>query len=240
MIKVLGYSIDTNLPQITTTKTVVNTINPHSYCVTKNDEDFENALKSSDYILPDGSGIVLAVKILLGKNIAKIAGADLHYHLLVELNRISGKVFYLGASQKTLNLIQNRIAYDFPNIMVQTYSPPYKQEFTEEDNQEMRDQVNAFTPDVLFVGMTAPKQEKWVNKNKDFLDAKIIASIGAVFDFYAGTVKRPGKVWIKLGLEWLPRLCREPKRLWRRNFISSPLFLFYVFMEKLRLIINRK
>ena len=66
------------------------------------------------------------------------------------------------------------------------------------------------------------------------IDAKVIASIGAVFDFYAGTVKRPGKFWIQLGLEWLPRLLREPRRLWRRNFVSTPLFLFYVLQEKLK------
>jgi N-acetylglucosaminyldiphosphoundecaprenol N-acetyl-beta-D-mannosaminyltransferase len=74
--------------------------------------------------------------------------------------------------------------------------------------------------------MTAPKQEKWVFANKDLLDATVITSIGAVFDFYAGTVKRSSPFWIKIGLEWLPRLVREPKRLWKRNFISTPLFLW--------------
>ena len=98
----------------------------------------------------------------------------------------------------------------------------------------MVEAVNNFKPQILFVGMTAPKQEKWVYTHKSQLDAKIICSIGAVFDFYAGTVKRPGKFWIQLGLEWFPRLLREPKRLWRRNFVSTPLFLWDVCLEKIK------
>ena len=81
--------------------------------------------------------------------------------------------------------------------------------------------------------MTAPKQEKWVYRNKDSISADVIASIGAVFDFYAGTVIRSGPIWIKLGLEWLPRLLKEPKRLWKRNFISTPVFLWDILKEKL-------
>ena len=82
--------------------------------------------------------------------------------------------------------------------------------------------------------MTAPKQEKWIYMNRDKLRAPVICAIGAAFDFYAGTVKRPGKFWIRMGLEWLPRLLREPRRLWRRNFISNPYFLLLVFSEKVK------
>ena len=92
--------------------------------------------------------------------------------------------------------------------------------------------VNKCKPDILFVGMTAPKQEKWVHTNNTFLDVKVITCIGAVFDFYAGTVKRSSPFWIKLGLEWLPRLLREPKRLWKRNFVSTPLFLWDLLKAK--------
>jgi N-acetylglucosaminyldiphosphoundecaprenol N-acetyl-beta-D-mannosaminyltransferase len=80
--------------------------------------------------------------------------------------------------------------------------------------------------------MTAPKQEIWVHQHKASVNANIIASIGAAFDFYAGTVKRPGPFWIKLGLEWFIRLWVEPKRLWKRNFVSTPLFLWDLLKEK--------
>ncbi|MDF4221138.1 WecB/TagA/CpsF family glycosyltransferase [Maribacter sp. M208] len=109
--------------------------------------------------------------------------------------------------------IGERLKVDYPNVTFGIYSPPYKPEFSEEDNSKMIEAVNAFQPDVLFVSMTAPKQEKWSHANKDLLVAKIICSIGAVFDFYAGTVECPNKIWQDLGLEWLGRLLKEPKRM---------------------------
>ena len=108
-----------------------------------------------------------------------------------------------------------------------------KTEFSKEDSRKMIQEVNQFNLDILFVGMTAPKQEKWVASNKSNLNATIIVSIGAVFDFYAGTVKRSSSFWIKIGLEWLPRLIKEPKRLWYRNFVSSPMFLWYLLRTKI-------
>ena len=104
---------------------------------------------------------------------------------------------------------------------------------TTKDSNDMTSAVNMTKPDVLFVGMTAPKQEKWVYKNKDSLKVKTICSIGAVFDFYSGNVKRPSSLWISLGLEWLPRFIKEPKRLFRRNMISTPKFIFLVLMSKI-------
>ncbi len=218
-------------------KTIINTVNPHSYCVSKTDSKFRKALKESDILLPDGSGIVLAAKILRGKSIKKIAGADIHKHLLEYANSNKKRVFYLGAAQSTLELIHKRIKEEYPNISVGSYSPPYKSKFSEKDSNKMIQETNEFKPDVLFVGMTAPKQEKWVAAHKDKLDATVVVSIGAVFDFYAGTVKRSSPFWINIGLEWLPRLIKEPKRLWRRNLVSTPMFLYYLGVNKLKSLI---
>jgi N-acetylglucosaminyldiphosphoundecaprenol N-acetyl-beta-D-mannosaminyltransferase len=220
-------------------KCIINTINPHSYCVAKKDKLFEEALLRSDVLLPDGSGIVLAAKVLIGKNIRKIAGADVHQYLLEEANSKNKKVFYLGASQYTLQLIERRIKKEFSNISIGSYSPPYRAEFTKDETLMMITAVNDFNPDFLFVGMTAPKQEKWVYLNKNLINANVITSIGAVFDFYAGTVKRSGEIWIQLGLEWLPRLLRDPKRLWKRNFVSTPTFLWEVVKEKFILMCSK-
>jgi N-acetylglucosaminyldiphosphoundecaprenol N-acetyl-beta-D-mannosaminyltransferase len=165
--------------------------------------------------------------------IQKIAGFDIFMYLMQHLNTTKGSCFFLGASEQTLGLIKARAKKEFPNITFNAYSPPYKFEFTIEDSEEMCRKVNACQPEVLFLGMTAPKQEKWVYEYKDELNATIICSIGAVFDFYAGTVKRPSKFWIKLGLEWLPRFFREPKRLAERNLVSTPKFICEVFCFKM-------
>jgi len=90
----------------------------------------------------------------------------------------------------------------------------------------MIDAINATQADVLWVGMTAPKQEKWIYVNRERLEVRFAAAIGAVFDFYTGRVKRSHPVFQWLGLEWLPRLVQQPRRLWRRMFISAPIFLW--------------
>jgi N-acetylglucosaminyldiphosphoundecaprenol N-acetyl-beta-D-mannosaminyltransferase len=153
-----------------------------------------------------------------------------------ELNRAGGKsYFFLGSTEKTLAAIRDKMIGDYPHIrFAGAYSPPYKPVFSEAENERMIEAVNEAKTDVLWVGMTAPKQEKWILQNIDRLDVKFVGAIGAVFDFYVGNVKRSHPVFQKMGLEWLPRLLQEPRRLFRRNFVSSPVFLFHVIRQKIR------
>jgi len=212
----------------TSKRIIVNTINPHSYVVAKNEPRFANALNEADFVVPDGSGIVLGVKIRNKLKIERIAGFDVFELLMNRANSEGLKVFFLGASAQTLVAIQKKAAVQYPSAIVKTYSPPFKAEFSVEENKEMISIVNEFEPDILFVGMTAPKQEKWLADHKKKLNFGVGSCIGAVFDFYAGNVKRPSLFWQKLGLEWLPRLFAEPKRLWRRMVISAPIHLWDV------------
>lgn len=212
---------------------VINTINAHSYCVTKKDKLFENALSNSDILLPDGYGIILAAKVLLGINIKRIAGADLHLHILKQANVKGNKVFYLGSSNHTLKMIKKNVSIQFPNIEVSFYSPPFKSEFCLEESLNMVNIINSSNADILFVGMTAPKQEKWVNEYKNRLNPSNIASIGAAFDFYAGNSKRAPKLMIRYGFEWLHRSLSS-RRIAKRNLKSIPIFLKDLVIEKLR------
>jgi N-acetylglucosaminyldiphosphoundecaprenol N-acetyl-beta-D-mannosaminyltransferase len=207
----------------------INTINAYSYVIAKRDVCFKEALQSSDFLLPDGFPIVIAARLLKRRKINKIAGEDVFFYLLNQINKEKGKVFFLGASENTLSKIKSRLQKEFPLIRVDSFSPPFKKEFASEDSRNMVERINLFKPDVLFVGMTAPKQEKWVNKNKQSIDSKIICSIGAVFDFYAKTVKRPSRFWIFLHMEWFVRLLSEPRRLWKRYLWHSPQFMIDVF-----------
>lgn len=235
-VKIFDFDIDTSINDLDLNAKglLVNTINPHSYCVSKSDPVFKVALQKSDILLPDGIGIVLAAKILQNKSIQRIAGSDLHMHLLGLANQSGKKVFYLGSSLNTLQLIKRRLKTEFPNVIFDSYSPPFKPEFSKEDNQAMIEVINAFKPHVLFVGMTAPKQEKWAYHHKNVLDVNVIASIGAVFDFYAGTVKRAPKWLQKIGLEWLHRGLSNPKRLGKRIMLSNPEFILDIIKLKLR------
>jgi N-acetylglucosaminyldiphosphoundecaprenol N-acetyl-beta-D-mannosaminyltransferase len=232
--EVLGYEVYASpLSEIKLDKAlVINTLNGHSYNVAKADPAFRKALQASDILLPDGVSVVFGARVLSGQKIQKIAGYDIFIHLLKKVNEQKGSCFFLGASLNTLHLIGERLDKDFPNVRFGSFSPPYRAQFSEAENKMMCENVNEFQPDVLFIGMTAPKQEKWVHENKERLQAGVICSIGAVFDFYAGTTERPANWVINLKLEWLGRLLKEPKRMWRRYLLSTPVFFIDVLKEK--------
>jgi N-acetylglucosaminyldiphosphoundecaprenol N-acetyl-beta-D-mannosaminyltransferase len=235
-VNVLGYAVCKNdlsdMEWCSQDKIIVNTINPHSYVMAKKDGVFKKALKASSVLLPDGLGMVLAAAFLKGERIKKNTGSDLHAFLLEKLNIEKGRCFYFGASENTITAIGVRLKKEYSNINFSGFSPPYKDYFDADENNEYIKLINSFSADVLFVGMTAPKQEKWVFENRDKINARIICSVGAVFDFYAQTNKRPSEFWVKMGLEWLIRFLKEPRRLFRRNFVSSPIFLFDILKEK--------
>ena len=217
-------------------KFLIDTVNAHSFVVAQKDQVFADALLHADALLPDGVSIVKACRWLKTQNAPdeKIAGADLFAYEMGKLNEKGGTCFFLGSSPATLALIQEKAKVTYPNIQVVTYSPPYKAVFTAEESQSMVNAVNAAAPDLLWVGMTAPKQEKWLYDHWRELDIHCHAgAIGAVFDFFAGTVERAPQKWIYLGLEWLYRLIKEPRRTWRRYLIDNPIFLWLVLKEKL-------
>ena len=225
-------------------KVLINTINAHSYNTAQRDEAFAEALSKGNYLIPDGTSIVKACRWLKAKSRPKerIAGWDLFSFEMNALERKSEElrvksekcliVMFMGSSEKVLSLIRERAAVDYPNLEVVTYSPPYKPEFSDEDNQAMIKAINNADPDLLWIGMTAPKQEKWTYKHWDKLNIHChCGTIGAVFDFYSGTVKRAPICWQEHSLEWLYRLLMEPQRMWRRYIIGNAKFLYYIYKE---------
>ena len=226
-------------------KLLINTINAHSYNTARKDSLFAEALRNGDVLLPDGVSIVMACKWIKAKSLPKerIAGWDLFAFEMEKLERESEElrtkseeskiVMFMGSSQKVLDLIVKRAAEVYPHLKVVTYSPPYKPEFTDEDNKAIIDAIHAANPDLLWIGMTAPKQEKWTYSHWKELNIHChVGSIGAVFDFFAGTMKRAPMWWQDHGLEWLYRLLKEPKRMWRRYIIGNALFLWNMVKEK--------
>lgn len=209
--------------------------NPHSYAESLTDQHFVAALKGADWLVPDGIGVVVASRMLGGRITDRVTGSDIFYGLQQRMNAAGGmKVFFLGSSEETLSEIRVRMARDYPGIeLAGTYSPPFKPTYSRAELDEMIAVVNAVKPDVLWVGMTAPKQEKWIHDNLPALDVKFAGAIGAVFDFYIGRVKRSHPIFQRMGLEWLPRLLQEPRRLWRRMFVSAPIFMCHVMKQRL-------
>lgn len=231
------------LGEIPDGKRLINTINAHSYNVAQNDPLFAQALAGGDYLIPDGASIVKACRWLKAKSQPRerIAGWDLFEHEMQRLeSRAAGggrrrSVMFMGSSERVLQLIRERAAHDYPHLDVTVYSPPYKPEFSNDDNRAIVSAINAAHPDLLWIGMTAPKQEKWTYAHWAELDINChVGTIGAVFDFYAGTARRAPLWWQQHSLEWLYRLVKEPRRMWRRYVIGNPLFLWNIFSEKMR------
>lgn len=226
-VKVMGFNVFSrplNSIDLKNRQTIINTINAYSYVLTKKDNLFKESLETSDVLLPDGFPVVVAAKLIANQRIKKIAGADVFFYLLQYAFERKLSCFFMGSSNEVLDLIKLRFSKEYPGLKAAFYSPPYSKEFSKEENDLIISEINKNEPFVLFVGMTAPRQEKWVYQNKNEISAKVIASIGAVFDFYAGTKPRPHPILIKLNLEWLGRLIKEPKRLWKRYLIYSPIF----------------
>lgn len=222
-------------------KVLINTINAHSYNVAQKDEQFAEALMKGDYLIPDGASIVKACRWLKAKSQPKerIAGWDL---FAFEMQRLDGrgktddvryKVMFVGSSESVLQKIKKKAALNYTHLDIITLSPPFRREFSDEDISEIIKAINAANPDLLWIGMTAPKQEKLIYQHWQELDIHChVGTIGAVFDFYAGTVKRAPKSWQDHSSEWLYRFIRNPRRMWRRYLLGNPLFLWHIFKEK--------
>ena len=207
--------------------------NPHSLVIARTDRHFRNALDMASAVVADGVGCQWAAA-LAGVSVGpRITGHDFFLSLMAVLNGAGGRAFFFGSSEDVLAKLTDRVKMDFPRVAVASLAPPFRP-WSAEENCQMIKEIRDFNPDVLWVGMTAPKQEKWVASNICQLGIPVVGSIGAVFDYYAGVTPRAPQ-WVRgLGLEWLYRLPREPGRLWRRTFVSAPVFLWFVLLERMR------
>ena len=203
-------------------------LNPHAVEVAADDPGFAAALRAADYLTPDGIGVVYASKLLGGSLRDRVTGMEIFEGLSGAMNQAGGlSCFFLGSTTETLEKIRQTMNERYPAVRVAgTYSPPFRPEFTAEDNDRMVAAVNESGADVLWVGLTAPKQEKWIYAQRDRLDVRFAGPIGAAFDFFVGNIHRVGPFWQNLGFEWLPRLLQEPRRLWRRSLVSAPRFFY--------------
>ena len=223
-------------------KVLINTVNAHSFNVAQKDALFAEALRGGDFLIPDGASIVKACRLLKAKSRPKerVAGWDLFTFEMAQLeargkaNEARPKVMFMGSSERVLERIRERAATDYPHLDVVTYSPPYKAEFSEADNAAILRAIDEADPDLLWIGMTAPKQEKWTWRHWDELQIHChVGTVGAVFDFYAGTMERAPRWWQEHSLEWAYRLLKEPRRMWRRYLVGNPLFAWNVLKEYL-------
>jgi len=196
-------------------------------------EQVKNIYNNANYVLCDGVPLKWAASFLNTPILERITGLDLLPNLVTLCAKNDFSIFLLGASPGVGDKLKDIILNKFPQAkVVGVYVPPFMAVFTDEQNDKMISAVNAASPDVLLVSLTAPKQDIWIAENKHALNATLMVGIGGAFEVMAGLAKRAPKWVQKAGLEWLYRFMQEPKRLFRRYFIEAPLFIPLIMRQK--------
>jgi len=215
--------------------------NVYSTVLMQKDTEFRKINNSTSLVVADGMPIIWVSKLMGFPLPCRIAGSDLFFELCTVASTRNYTFYFLGSKKEVLDKIRVNLKVDFPDLkIVGMYSPPYRDQFSEEENNDIVQKINEVKPDVLWVGMTAPKQEKWIFHNLDKLNVKVAIGVGAVFNFVAGSVPR-APVWMqKMGMEWFFRLIQEPKRLWKRYLIGNTIFLWLVLKEFIKIKILKK
>lgn len=193
----------------------------HAYVVTPNpeiilesqkNEKLASAVKSADMVLPDGVGVIYASHILGTPIKNRIPGIDFASALMARISENGRKVFLLGAKPGVAELAGERLAERYPGLAICGVNDGY---FEEEDTEFIIEKINSASPDLVLVCLGSPKQEIWMKNNAELLDAGLLIGLGGALDVYAGVVERAPRKWRSMGLEWLYRLIREPKRIKR-------------------------
>ena len=212
---------------------VLNTISPNSYGMSTKDEEFRTALVQSDILVLDGVYFALAALALRGKRIMPNQGPTVFEHFMTRMSQSHGRVFFFGSTPDTLEKMKVRARADFPGAQVAYYSPPFRAKFTDREDEESLAHIQRFRPDIVFVSLTCPKQEKWVHQHRSAINAKLVCSVGAVFDWYSGKQKEIPNIWWKYKLAWLKRTIDRPEILKRYPNIG-------IFFRDLLLELTRK
>ncbi|PKG82543.1 glycosyltransferase [Colwellia sp. 75C3] len=189
--------------------------------------EFANIVNDADLVIPDGKPLSWAQKLLGHSDAKQVRGQDIMNAICAASGEKSLNIgFYGGSSEALLNTVKEKLVASYPDINITyAFSPPFRP-LTEDEDAGVVAAMNAAKVNVLFVGIGCPKQERWMAEHKSQLNC-VMLGVGAAYDFIAGSKKHAPRWMQKIGLEWLFRLCSEPKRLWRRYFSTNPRFIWH-------------
>lgn len=207
--------------------------NVHMVMEAHKDPVFREIVNAADLIVPDGMPLVWMLRRMGFSGQGRVAGPDLTLCLAREAERRNLPVGFYGSTRKTLERLVDHFSQRFPHLPVRyAFSPPFRPLTPEEDEGIIED-IQTSGVRLLFVGLGCPKQERWMAQHKGRVPA-VMLGVGAAFDFHAGTLRRAPRWMQDSGLEWLHRLCSEPKRLWKRYLVNNTLFIGYAAKQLLQ------
>jgi N-acetylglucosaminyldiphosphoundecaprenol N-acetyl-beta-D-mannosaminyltransferase len=195
------------------------------------DPDLRNIVARADLVTADGMSVIWASKFLRKPLKQRVTGIDLMAHLIGRAEEAGWSIFFLGARDETVRELATRISAQHPRLRIAGWQNGY---FPLKESPKIAAQISNTRADVLFVAMGSPAQEKWISKNIDRTGVKFALGVGGAFDHLSGIAKR-APLWMqRAGLEWMYRLVREPRRLWKRYLVGNTMFLYLVLSRQLR------
>ena len=210
-------------------KCIVVTPNAEIGLECRKNQQLLDIVNKSTLVLPDGISIKIASKIIGVPITQKVPGIEFTEGLCAELSKRQGSIYLFGAKPGVAEIASQKLCEKYPGLKVAGIRNGY---FSEDEEKEIVDEINKAKPDLLIVCLGAPKQEIFIDKHKDHLPNCVMVGAGGSIDVFADNVKRAPKIFIKLGLEWFYRLCKEPKRF--KRIIKLPLYLWYAVLWKLK------
>ena len=230
-VKLQGFDIDTfpldeALEYICQNHGSVVTINPEMIQCAKNNPVFADIIKNANLVIPDGIGVEIGLKIL-GHNVKRIAGIEFAKSLIDKFTKTSAPIAFIGAKPEIIEKAVNNLKAEYPNLCV-----AYQQDGYFKDDDRVLTELKNSNAKLVLVALGSPKQEFFINEAKKLLPDAVLIGIGGSFDVWSGVVKRAPVIYQKLGLEWLYRTVKEPKRF-KRIFPTLPMFVLKVIQERL-------
>ncbi len=216
-------------------------LNVNSIMYARKNRELMDAFRGADLVLPDGTPLLWAARLLGRRITGRVTGTDILLSLCEASARKGWSCFFLGAEPATTDALTRRLNGRFPGLRISgSFSPPRHRAFPARVSEQMRAAVNRAHPDILWVGLGAPKQEIWLHKNLPALQVGMAAGVGAAFDFLGGTVPRAPRIMQSLGLEWFFRFLTSPRRFFLRYFRDAAPFLPLAALQALGAIFGRR
>jgi N-acetylglucosaminyldiphosphoundecaprenol N-acetyl-beta-D-mannosaminyltransferase len=209
--------------------------NVHSVMEARRDRALQAVFNTARLAVPDGMPLVWVGRLKGHRGVRRVYGPDLTLQLCERAAQNGHRCFFYGGAPGVAEQLAEALVRRFPGLRVAgTEAPAFRPPTPEEDEEAVR-RINAAAPDLIFVGLGCPKQERWMATHRDRLRAAVLVGVGAAFDFHTGRVRQAPRWMMRAGLEWLFRLGQEPRRLWRRYLVYNPLFVFHLTLELLGL-----
>lgn len=205
--------------------------NVHTTVEARKDKNFRKIVNESFMSIPDGMPLTWIGKLKGHKSMSRTTGPDVMDEIFKLSQQKGYKHYFYGSSNETISLMIQNLKKEYPDLIIVGSKESVFRSLTNQEDQDLVTEINRLNPDIIWVGLGAPRQEIWMNKHRTKIESSLMIGVGGAFAIYAGLVSRAPHSMQRMGIEWLYRLIKEPRRLWKRYLVSNLQFLFYLVLH---------